>query len=174
MTNANQLAFSLAQYAALHIDNRTPSRPFLNECAELLKTQAAQIAQLQAEVEELRKDSARLDWIIDNASSAGGGNGFTLKVFIPVDCECVRTAIDAAITKDISCYVSKDGDTAIRMLRTDAQELQRQTKDTHDWFEPLCYLPVWPHVKINFNPKASSPYRYCTKATIDKLLKEPK
>jgi hypothetical protein len=132
------------------------------------------IAQLQAEVEALRKDSARLDWIIDNASSAGGGNGFTLKVFIPVDCECVRTAIDAAITKDISCYVSKDGDTAIRMLRTEAQELQRKTKDTHDWFEPLCYLPVWPHVKINFNPKASSPYRYCTKATIDKLLKEPK
>jgi hypothetical protein len=58
------------------------------------------IAQLQAEVEELRKDSARLDWIIDNASSAGGGNGFTLKVFIPVDCECVRTAIDTAIAKD--------------------------------------------------------------------------
>jgi hypothetical protein len=52
------------------------------------------IAQLQAEVEALRKDSARLDWILDNASSAGGGNGFTLKVFIPVDCECVRTAID--------------------------------------------------------------------------------
>jgi hypothetical protein len=52
------------------------------------------------------------------------------------------------------------------MLRTEAQELQRKTKDTHDWFEPLCYLPVLPHVKINFNPKASSPYKYCTKATI--------
>jgi hypothetical protein len=100
MTNANQLAFSLAQYAALHIDNRTPSRPFLNECAETLKTQAAQITQLQAEVEALRKDAERLDWIIENASSRGGGNGFTLQVFVPVDCECVRTAIDTAIAKD--------------------------------------------------------------------------
>jgi hypothetical protein len=34
---------------------------------------------------------------------------------------------------DISCYVSKDGEPAVRMLRTEAQELQRQTKDTHDW-----------------------------------------
>jgi hypothetical protein len=54
----------------------------------------------QAEVEALRKDAARLDWIIDNASSRGGGSGFTLQVFVPVDCECVRTAIDAAIAKD--------------------------------------------------------------------------
>jgi hypothetical protein len=70
MTNANQLAFSLAQYAALHIDNRTPSRPFLNECAETLKTQAAQITQLQAEVEALRKDAA---WIPVSERLPDGG-----------------------------------------------------------------------------------------------------
>ena len=36
--------------------------------------------------------------------------------------------------KDISCYVSKDGEPAIRMLRTDAQKLQAETKDVCDWF----------------------------------------
>ena len=55
------------------------------------------ITELEAQLEAAKKDAERLDWIIDNASSAGGGNGFTLKVFVPVDCECVRTAIDAAI-----------------------------------------------------------------------------
>jgi hypothetical protein len=37
---------------------------------------------------------------------------------------------------DISCYVSKDDEPAIRMLRTEAQELQRKTEDTHDWRDP--------------------------------------
>ena len=50
-----------------------------------------------AEALAAKKDAERLDWIIDNASSAGGGDGFTLKVFVPVDCECVRTAIDTVI-----------------------------------------------------------------------------
>jgi hypothetical protein len=72
----------------------------MSHLTSVIKLQIDQITQLQAEVEALRKDAARLDWIIDNASSAGGGNGFTLKVFIPVDCECVRTAIDTAIAKD--------------------------------------------------------------------------
>jgi hypothetical protein len=34
---------------------------------------------------------------------------------------------------DISCYVSKDGEPAIRMLRTEAQELQAELGDTVDW-----------------------------------------
>lgn len=57
---------------------------------------------------------------------------------------------------DISCIVSKDGEPAIRMLRTEAQALQRQTKDTHDWFAmneqrafkkitPSC--PMWNETK---------------------------
>jgi hypothetical protein len=35
---------------------------------------------------------------------------------------------------DLSCYVSKDGKPAIRMLKAEARELQRNTKHTHDWF----------------------------------------
>lgn len=46
---------------------------------------------------ELQKDKDRLDWILDNASTRGGGDGFTIKVFVPVDCECVRTGIDLAM-----------------------------------------------------------------------------
>jgi hypothetical protein len=34
---------------------------------------------------------------------------------------------------DISCMVSKDGEPAIRMLRTDAQELQAELGDTVEW-----------------------------------------
>jgi hypothetical protein len=61
---------------------------------------------------------------------------------------------------DISCYVSKDDEVvATRMLRTEAQELQRQTKDTHAWFNPSggsnCYLFA-----------AGGTYTYRTKATI--------
>jgi hypothetical protein len=42
---------------------------------------------------------------------------------------------------DISCMVSKDGEPAIRMLRTEALALQRQTKDTHDWYSGKMSLP---------------------------------
>jgi hypothetical protein len=37
--------------------------------------------------------------------------------------------------------VSKDGEPAIRMLRTEALALQRQTKDTHDWYSGKMSLP---------------------------------
>ena len=43
-------------------------------------------------------DTARLDWIIDHMTVQGGGKGFTLTCFVPVDCEDLRTAIDAAIS----------------------------------------------------------------------------
>jgi hypothetical protein len=72
----------------------------MSHLTSVIKLQLDQITQLQAEVEAHRKDAERLDWIIDNASSREGGNGFTLQVFVPVDCECVRTAIDTAIAKD--------------------------------------------------------------------------
>ena len=42
---------------------------------------------------------------------------------------------------DISCYVSKDGEPAIRMLRTEAQKLQAETLETCDWFEPNVTSP---------------------------------
>jgi hypothetical protein len=42
---------------------------------------------------------------------------------------------------DISCYVSKDGEPAIRMLRTTAQAYQRSLGDTVDWFIPKGQKP---------------------------------
>jgi hypothetical protein len=61
--------------------------------------------------------------------------------------------------KQLYCYVSKDDEPAIRMLRTEALKLQRQTKDTHEWFNPnsgsTCYLS-----------DAEEIYNYRTKATI--------
>jgi hypothetical protein len=61
---------------------------------------------------------------------------------------------------DISCYVSKDGEPAIRMLRTEAQELQRKTKDTHDWRDPRG--SDWAHWAFG----GEGTYTYRTKATI--------
>lgn len=63
---------------------------------------------------------------------------------------------------DISCYVSKDGEPAVRMLRTEAQELQRQTKDTHDWSH-YANTPAGDYV---FTFDAGGTYNYRTKATI--------
>lgn len=51
---------------------------------------------------ENEADTARLDWLIENATIEGGGNGFELKVWIPFDSECVRNAIDHAIGKPIT------------------------------------------------------------------------
>jgi hypothetical protein len=65
---------------------------------------------------------------------------------------------------DISCYVSKDGDTAIRMLRTDAQELQAKTRDECDWFTPFSsQLDVDDDF---FSFCSNGTYTYRTKATI--------
>jgi len=75
---------------------------------------------------------------------------------------CRSWATDVAYRyTDISCYVSKDGEPAIRMLRTEAQELQRQTKDTHDWFTTGGALVV---IDLLFGDKGT--YTYRTKATI--------
>jgi hypothetical protein len=65
---------------------------------------------------------------------------------------------------DISCYVSKDGEPAVRMLRSEAQELQHQTKDTHDWFDPNNNEP-YEGVIFSFNANEGI-YTYRTKATI--------
>ena len=48
-------------------------------------------------INSLREDERRMDWIIDNCTTYGGGHGFELRVFVPVDSECIRGAIDAAI-----------------------------------------------------------------------------
>jgi hypothetical protein len=77
MTDAPELIKELRQAHAGHADEASST---FSEAADLL--------------EELQRDRDRLDWILDNASIRGGGDGFTIKVFVPVDCECVRTGID--------------------------------------------------------------------------------
>jgi hypothetical protein len=63
---------------------------------------------------------------------------------------------------DISCYVSKDGEPAIRMLRTEAQELQRKLGDTVEWFTTRGRkVEDW---YLDFEAKGI--YTYRTKATI--------
>jgi hypothetical protein len=66
---------------------------------------------------------------------------------------------------DISCYVSKDGKPAIRILRREAQALQRQTAGTHDWFTSngvslISFGGATSHFKYD------GTYTYRTKATI--------
>jgi hypothetical protein len=94
-------------------------------------------------------------WEGKNANSSNWQDATGFDIFFAKDCEYRYT--------DISCYVSKDGDTAVRMLRTDAQKLQRETKDTHDWFMPNNL-----DVGIYFEPtfRAEGTYTYRTKATI--------
>jgi hypothetical protein len=65
---------------------------------------------------------------------------------------------------DISCYVSKDGESAIRMLRTEAQELQAKTRDECDWFTPFSSQLDVDDDFFSFGSKGT--YTYRTKATI--------
>jgi hypothetical protein len=62
---------------------------------------------------------------------------------------------------DISCYVSKDGDPAIRMLRKDVQELQAKLGNAVEWETPTGY-----HSRCNFEFDQIRTYTYRTKATI--------
>lgn len=53
--------------------------------------------ELRAEVERLR---ARFEYIEDRATTVGGGNGFKVTFFVPVDHEDIGCGIDAAIEKE--------------------------------------------------------------------------
>jgi hypothetical protein len=64
---------------------------------------------------------------------------------------------------DISCMVSKDGEPAIRMLRTEAQELQRKLGDTVEW-NLFGTTLQWEGEVFTFNVERT--YTYRTKATI--------
>ena len=63
---------------------------------------------------------------------------------------------------DISCMVSKDGKPAIRMLRTDAQKLQRELGDTAKWKTPLNLIGA----KSGYDFCTDGIYTYRIKATI--------
>jgi len=56
-------------------------------------------AALRAQLEEAQRDAKRLDWLLDRASVHGGGNGadYSIQFRTPVDTECDRQAIDAAM-----------------------------------------------------------------------------
>jgi hypothetical protein len=52
------------------------------------------VLELIAEVEKLQ---ARFEYIEEHATTHGGGHGFTVSFFVPVDCEDIGCGIDAAI-----------------------------------------------------------------------------
>jgi hypothetical protein len=67
---------------------------------------------------------------------------------------------------DISCMVAKQGEPAVRMLRAEAQELQRQTDETHEWRLPNGSYrnEMYANGKLTFTDKGT--YTYAPKATI--------
>lgn len=48
------------------------------------------------------RDAERMDWIVDNYCSVGGGNGFEVKFWIPLDTECLRSGIDFCIANAVT------------------------------------------------------------------------
>jgi hypothetical protein len=69
---------------------------------------------------------------------------------------------------DISCYVSKDGEPAIRMLRTEAQELQRSLVDTVEWNLPGSnYRFNTANTVFDFNFRGT--YTYRTKTPVKQV-----
>jgi hypothetical protein len=97
-------------------------------------------------------------WEGKNANSSNWQDATGCDIFFAKDCEYRYT--------DISCYVSKDGDTAIRMLRTEAQKLQAELGDTVNWFNPVGDLAGGGFAREIFNFTSEGTYTYRTKATI--------
>jgi hypothetical protein len=63
---------------------------------------------------------------------------------------------------DISCMVAKQGEPAKRMLRAEAQELQRSLGDTVEWFFPDSVMPIYGEAGFGLE----GTYTYAPKATI--------
>jgi hypothetical protein len=61
-----------------------------------IHTCSPQVKQEQAGRDDVT-DEDILDWIIDNHTGHGGGNGFEIKVWVPVDSEDIRDGIARAI-----------------------------------------------------------------------------
>jgi hypothetical protein len=59
--------------------------------------------------------------------------------------------------KQLYCYVSKDGEPAKRMLRTEAQELQAELGDTVEWKHPS--MNIYAGVSLGFSVKGTYTYR---------------
>lgn len=56
-----------------------------------------EIEALKAALEAAQVNEARYLWIEENATSRGGGHGFTLQVFVPYDVEDWGLGIDLAM-----------------------------------------------------------------------------
>jgi Tfp pilus assembly protein PilO len=72
------------------------------DCAtEYCRQFSLEIKKLKERVEELERQltahQEREQWIHDNAKTSGGGRGFTVTFFVPVDHEDIFCGIDAAI-----------------------------------------------------------------------------
>ena len=62
-----------------------------------IATLESALAQQAGEIETMK---AREQWIHDNSATSGGGNGFSVAFFVPVDHEDIFCGIDAAIAKE--------------------------------------------------------------------------
>jgi hypothetical protein len=72
--------------------------PFIDACNKAVNRALATASAPPAAAQET-SEKERLDWIIDNCTRNGGGNGFELKIFVPVDSECIRGAIDEVLSR---------------------------------------------------------------------------
>jgi len=101
MTDRHDWPWMVAQADVIAENNRAKSAASL----------AADISDLIPEDDGLgltmniNDDTARMDWIIDNCTIKGGGNGFTFCVFVPCDVEDIRTAIDMTIANKESYVI---------------------------------------------------------------------
>jgi hypothetical protein len=99
---------------------------------------------------------------VDKMSLHGGAPWITLeqKSHLRKETQAQPEPVD----EQLYCQVSKDGEPAKRMLRTDAQKLQAESGDTVDWFNPyndkLTVASDFGLVGI---------YKYGTKANLVKL-----
>lgn len=86
----------IRRYRELHSVTLAENADLTAKCNHIM----TEHGKLLAEVEGLRKDAARLDYIIENCMTDGGGNGFTLTIKFNTDTECIKHAIDVAMASN--------------------------------------------------------------------------
>lgn len=100
--DAKDIAISVAHEALHHIDSMYPG--MWKPVAKLARTSIRNtiINQSQRFIALLNKENsmeaARYRYIEEHANTKGGGNGFTITCFVPVDHEDIGCGIDAAIS----------------------------------------------------------------------------
>ena len=104
---------------------------------------------------------------------AEGTVGFYLWEYGANDSLWIKCASEPKFTRtmqyrytDISCMVAKQGEPAKRMLRTEAQELQRSFGDTVEWDCSELQITERSGAKVPFDFNRECTYTYAPKATI--------